>query len=116
MRGRSLLAYFRDASREPYPADEPVSFEIFGHGVVFMGQWKAVRLRAPWDDSIWRLYDLSTDPGEQHDLGSEQPDLLARLIRAYEEYAATHRVLDLPDDATAYAYRPGHLGDLVPSN
>ena len=114
MRGRSLLPYLHDAGREPYASDEPVSFEIFGHGVVFMGPWKAVRLRAPWDDSVWRLYDLAADPGEQHDLGPRHTEVLARLTQAYDEFAAANRVLNEPDEATAYPYRPGHLGDLIP--
>jgi arylsulfatase len=47
MRGRSLVPYMKDSRNVPYADDEPVAFEIFGHGVVFMGPWKAVRLRPP---------------------------------------------------------------------
>ncbi len=114
MRGRSLLPYIEDSRNVPYGDEEPVAFEIFGHGVVFMGPWKAVRLRAPWDENAWRLYDLRTDPGEQHDLAGEQPDRLARLVDAYEDFAEANGVIDEPSDVTAYPYRPGHLGDLVP--
>jgi arylsulfatase len=114
MRGRSLLPYLLDESEVPYADDEPVAFEIFGHGVVFMGPWKAVRLREPWDESVWRLYDLASDPGEQRDLASENPETLARLVDAYEEFARANGVIDEPDGVTAYPYRPGHLGDLVP--
>lgn len=114
LRGRSLLPYFLDSGHVPYGDDEPVAFEIFGHGVVFMGRWKAVRLRAPWDESIWRLYDLEADPGEQDDLAETQPDLLRRLVLAYHDFAAKNGVIDEPDGVTAYPYKPGHLGDLVP--
>ncbi len=113
MRGRSLLPYIRDSRNVPYAADEPVAFEIFGHGVVFMGPWKAVRLRQPWDDGTWRLYNLATDPGERHDLASVQPEILAGLLEAFERFAAANGVIEEPRDATAYPYKPGHLGDLV---
>lgn len=114
MRGRSLVPYLRDADDAPYGADEPVAFEIFGHGVVFMGRWKAVRLRQPWDDGSWRLYDLDTDPGEERDLARQRPELLASLVDSYEAYAATHGVNREPAGVTAYPYKPGYRGDLVP--
>jgi arylsulfatase len=115
MTGRSLLPYLRDGHAVPYGEEEPVAFEIFGHGVVFMGPWKAVRLRPPWEDSVWRLYHLADDPGEQHDLAPEQPERLAQLVAAYDAYAATNGVIEEPDDATAYPYKPGHPGDLIPA-
>lgn len=114
MRGRSLLPYLQDETRPPHGDNEPVAFEIFGQGVVFMGDWKAVRLRPPWDERVWRLYDLAADPGEQHDLAGERPDVLSSLLEAYEEFAAAHGVIDEPDDITAYPHRPGPYGDLVP--
>ena len=114
MRGRSFFPYLADSRDRPYADDEPVAFEIFGHGVVFMGSWKAVRLRPPWDDKSWRLYDLAADPGERDDLAQDRPEMLVRLVEAYDEFARANRVLDEPDNATAYPYRPGHLGDLIP--
>jgi len=113
MRGRSLLPYMRDGGNAPYADDEPVAFEIFGHGAVFMGPWKAVRLRQPWDDGSWHLYDLAADPGEQRDLATDRPDVLARLVEAYDEFAAASGVIDEPEGVTAYPYKPGHLGDLI---
>ncbi len=113
MRGRSLLPYLRDAQSRPYGEDETVAFEIFGHGVVFMGPWKAVRLRPPWDDDVWRFYDLRKDPGEQHDLAEEEPERLALMIEAYRNFARDNGVIEEPVDATAYPYKPGHLGDLI---
>ncbi len=114
MRGRSLLPSMKDSCNVPYADDEPLAFDIFGHGVVFMGPWKAARLRPPWDDASWCLCDLAADPGEQYDLAPDHSEILARLVEAYDAYARANRVLDEPDDATAYPYRPGHLGDLVP--
>jgi len=116
LRGRSLLPYLRDDRRVPYGDDEPVAFEIFGQGVVFMGSWKAVRLRQPWDERVWRLYDLAADPGEQHDLAESRQQLLAGLVSAYDDFAATHGVLSEPGEVTAYPYRPGPHGDLMPTD
>ncbi len=108
-----MLSYLRDDSSRPYSDDEKVAFEIFGHGVVFMGSWKAVRLRSPWDDHTWRLYDLRADPGEEQDLAGQEPDLLAGLVKAYDDFAAAHGVIDEPEGVTAYPHKPSHLGDLI---
>jgi arylsulfatase len=116
LRGRSFLPYLRAAGEAPHGKQDPVAFEIFGHGVVFMGPWKAIRLRPPWEDSAWRLYDLSADPGEVHDLALEKPELLARLIAAYHDFAEANGVIDEPAGITAYPYKPGHLGDLIPED
>jgi arylsulfatase A-like enzyme len=116
LRGRSLLPYLRDPAQPPHAEDEPVAFEIFGHGVVFMGSWKAIRLRAPWEDGVWRLHDLQADPGEEHDLALEQPELLAALVAAYDEFARESGVIHEPAGTSSYPYKPGHLGDLIPQD
>jgi len=35
----------------------------------------------------WELYDTSTDPGEIHDLASQQPEKAALLVSKYEAWA-----------------------------
>ena len=36
----------------------------------------------------WHLYNLSVDPGETHDLASEQPETLKKLRVAWNRYAS----------------------------
>ena len=116
MRGRSLLSYLKNSDARPYADEEAVAFEIFGQGVVFMGPWKAVRLRPPWQDRQWRLYNLLADPGESEDLADSQPGILDEMVKAYELYARENGVIDEPTEVTAYPYKPGHLGDLIPES
>jgi arylsulfatase A-like enzyme len=113
LRGRSFLPYLRDPATPPHGENEPVAFEIFGHGVVYMGRWKAIRLRPPWEDGAWRLHDLSLDPGEEQDLALEKPELLAQMVASYDEFARANGVIHEPPGITAYPYKPGHLEDLV---
>ena len=81
MRGRSLLdpgagtdpqAIYHAAS----PAYGPDS------AAVLQGDWKYI-----WrSDGVELLYDLATDPGEQHDLAAARPDRLAALRALFEHH------------------------------
>ena len=107
--GRSMLPYLKGDDDTLYGPDEPVSFELFGHASVYMGRWKAVRLRAPWGDNSWSLFNLEADPAEQVDLSAAEPELLAKLTAAYEEYRVTNGVIIEPEDATSYPNRPTYI-------
>jgi arylsulfatase A-like enzyme len=43
-----------------------------------MGDWKAVRMNL---HGHLELYDLRSDPGEQHDVAASQPEVVARIER-----------------------------------
>ena len=105
------FALFGDS---PYRPESVEKVEALIDHVNNMGPWKAIRLRPPWEDSTWRLHNLSADPGEEHDLALEEPELLAQLISAYHDFAEANGGIDEPAGITAYPYKPGHLVDLVP--
>ncbi len=107
--GRSMIPYLKGTEDTLYASDETVSFELFGHASVFMGDWKAVRVRPPWGDNSWSLYNLDNDPGEQVDLSKVAPEQLSVLTTAYKQYKATNNVITEPEDATAYPNKPGYI-------
>ena len=47
-----------------------------------VGNWKAIQNAAEAD---WELYDLSNDIGEENDLASKNPELVAGLVKLLEE-------------------------------
>ena len=78
--GRSLLPIFEGKVRE-----EPTHF-ISGHTEKFrmyrQGDWKIVRENM----EAWELYDLAKDRTETEDLAATQPDKLAEMVTAYENW------------------------------
>jgi len=67
---------------------------------VHRGDWKLIRLFHQGDDEAhaWRLYDLSSDIGEQHDLATSRPDLVAELDAEIERHLVDARaVVPLPN-------------------
>jgi arylsulfatase A-like enzyme len=72
---------------EQQPRHEFMYWEFHERGfqqAVRMDHWKAVRLKK---DAPLELYDLPNDPNEQHDVASDNPDVVAKI----EKYLATAR-------------------------
>ena len=110
LQGRSMLAYLEGKRKFVYASTEPVAFELFGHGAVFMGRYKALKIRPPQGDDQWRLYNLLEDPGEHRDLADQMPELLASLLRYYAEYSKANGIISEPDGVTAYPEVPRYTG------
>lgn len=60
------------------------------------GSWKLVL-----DDRKLSLFDLAADPREQSNLAAAQPDVTARLLRAYDDWRTTKAQLPVRITATA---------------
>ncbi|MNH17309.1 Arylsulfatase [compost metagenome] len=79
---------------EGQKAPEPVlAGELFGSRYYREGHLKLLGL-VPWvgpgevpPPVRWQLFDLALDRGEQHDLALEQPQMLARMQQAWQQYA-----------------------------
>lgn len=96
MSGRSMatvLAGQAEAIRGP---DEAIGIEVSGNAALYRGDYKLVRNLPRFGDGRWRLYNIVTDPGETRDLAAEQPELLAAMRAAYDDYAVANGVLEMP--------------------
>ncbi|MGE0760159.1 MAG: arylsulfatase [Pirellulaceae bacterium] len=58
----------------------------FSQAALYQGRWKAIREHTP--AAALALYDLQSDPGEQHDVAAQHPEIVARLD-AYLKTART---------------------------
>ncbi len=72
------------ASLEQYRR-RPLYWRVGSKAALRRGRWKIVRNpdREHADDR-WRLYDLQTDIGEEHDVSAAQPERLRELVGAWE--------------------------------
>lgn len=73
---------------------DAMAWELFFKRGVRLGDWKAVYGKADpeappnrAEQSKWRLYNLSVDPGETNDVRSQNPEVFARLMTAWDMYA-----------------------------
>lgn len=103
IQGRSLLPVLSGQRARLYDPEDATGFEIFGHGALVMGEFKLLRLRAPYGEDSYELYDLIEDPSESQDLGPGKPERLRRMIERYEQYRKQVGVIAPPK-----AFDPGH--------
>ncbi len=79
MEGRSLVPAF---ANQPLPRDY-LAFEHEGNRAIRMGKWKLVALHG----QPWELYNVEQDRTELHDLAQQQPERVARMAKAWDEWA-----------------------------
>jgi len=89
----ALLANQTPHAREP---QIPLGIEVSGHSALYRGDYKLVRTPPPLGDNSWRLYNITTDPGETANLAAQLPDLVATMMADYDAYAERVGVLALP--------------------
>lgn len=67
-----------------------------GWQAIRMGDWKAVRsnVSQPGEPRL-ELFNLKSDPKEQHDVAAEQPELVARFLRIAREARTTSTMFPL---------------------
>jgi arylsulfatase A-like enzyme len=70
-------------AQKPHPYLYWEFYEGRSSQAVRMGDWKGVRI--PMLTGEIELYDLRTDPGEQHDVAAAHPDVVERIRQIMQE-------------------------------
>jgi len=76
------------------PADWPDRVLYWKNGQAWAVRHGDLKLCVPnqrGNDTAMRLFDLSSDTAEQHDLAADRPEDVARLLALYEAWKQTHR-------------------------
>ena len=100
--GQSMLPLV-EGKTEAVHSDEAVfGWEIFGHLAIRQGDWKMLRLVSntpepmqtpPLEADQWGLYNMATDPGEVKDLSEQHPEIVEKLMEAWEKYVRENNVI-----------------------
>lgn len=86
--GKNIVAMLKG---NPGETNRLFCWEHEGNRAIRDGKWKLVALPAK---EQWELYDVEADRVEAHDLAAEHPEVVARLSKEYEEWAARCGVQD----------------------
>jgi arylsulfatase len=99
--GKSLLPLLSGGAETELEPRE-MGWSAYGMDAYRQGSWKVLRLPVPYGSGDWQLYNLASDPGEIHDISAENPERVAFLAKAWDNYAQSNGVIQ-PNTATAYA-------------
>ena len=86
--GRSAWPHFTGQARDVHaPTDSAGWVSVRAGGALIRGTYKIINEPPPGatEETPWRLYDLAEDPGETRDLAAESPELVAELVREWED-------------------------------
>ncbi len=100
--GISMLPYMKNKSDFVYNANQMIGFELFGNSALFQGDWKILRLRAPFGDNQWHLYNIALDPSEQVDKAQQFPKRFQQMIKGYKNYSEKVGLIPVPKDFNPY--------------
>jgi arylsulfatase len=95
--GASIVATFAGAEA---PTRTAQYFELGGQRAYVDGNWRLATRHdrgAPFENDVWELYDLDTDPNELVDLAARHPDKVRELVAKWEADAARYGVYPLDD-------------------
>ncbi|MBN1491243.1 MAG: arylsulfatase [Phycisphaerae bacterium] len=83
---------------------QPICIEHEGNRMVRDGQWKLVGFFG----EAWELYNVEADRSEAHDLAAQEPEVLQRLSKAYDEWAIRVGVIpwETAEEYSVYKPRP----------
>ena len=100
--GQSMLPLIEGNTEVVHADDAVFGWEVFGHLGVRQGDWKLLRLvtdtpepmqTPPLEADRWGLYNMATDPGEVNDLSEEHPEIVEKLMEAWEKYVRENNVI-----------------------
>ena len=94
--GRSLLPVLEGKQNSVYGFNEVRAIEVSGNSALYKGDYKITRSMPPVGDGRWRLFNMSTDPGETMDVSLDNESVFKELLRDYDRYATEMGVLEMP--------------------
>jgi arylsulfatase/uncharacterized sulfatase len=101
MIGADLTPMLIGAASSVHSPDKPLGYELSGNAVLFKGDYKLVKNLPPYGDGRWRLYNITTDPGEAHNLSGSEPERFVAMQKDYAAFAKANKVLPMPEGYTA---------------
>ena len=97
MRGESLLPLLEGKSDQAHDEEYLTVLSVSGQSLVRQGRWKLTAIDAPFVETKFALYDISTDPGETTDLSAQFPEKRAELLALWRAERASLGIV-LPED------------------
>lgn len=103
--GKSIMSQLKKATPKVEGPTQPEVIESMGGKAVRIGNYKALStsrfdtIHGLVNDKIiqntWQLFDLSQDPGETKNIAKQNPQILEKMVKAYDDYAKKVGVVEV---------------------
>lgn len=109
LEGTSMVPFLTGQTAQVHQPDEVIGWEQWGQRAVRIGTLKGVYEAEPGPKQPrWQVFDLSADPGENHDLGVGDPHERLLFEQLWNLYASQNQVIPVSP------VTPGYDIELVP--
>lgn len=92
MKGASMSSILDGKKQSIHGPDYVMGWELHYHRALRKGNWKITFSRPPLGDNTWKLYDLSSDPFEHHDLSKKHPEKMTEMLADWDNYVEENGV------------------------
>lgn len=96
--GDNLLPFLLGSKSTIRPADKAVAYELMKDAAIYQGDYKLVRMGAPFGDNQWKLFDIVRDPSEKIDLAADKPEKLSEMLSLFSQYKKDYGVIPTPQN------------------
>jgi arylsulfatase len=96
--GKSMLGFLTGQDQQIHGGGDAVAYELAGSAAVFLDGYKLTKNNPPFGDRSRRLYKPVEDPTESNNLAESEPEVLAKMIAAYEAYSKEVSLIEVPED------------------
>ena len=99
IQGKSWVSMLKGETQSPRGEADWLGWEFFGARAIRKGDWKITWLPQPFgqqhrqEPTGWRLYNLTKDLGEQHDLSEQYPEKKKELMAHWDDYVKESGVI-----------------------
>ena len=102
IQGVSMVPFTLGAAETVREDDFVFGWEVFGHRAIRRGDWKLLWLTSKPAErrqviaekaDKWGLYNMANDPGEVNDLSQQHPEIVAELLKHWDDYVATNGIV-----------------------
>lgn len=96
--GDNLLPMLLDSKVKIRADDKAVAYELMKDAAIYQGEYKLVRMGAPFGDNQWKLFDIVNDPSELVNLSAKEKKITAVMKAKFEQYMKDYGVIPTPQN------------------
>lgn len=92
LKGESLIPFLKGSTARIHGEDYVFALEHRNFAMLHKGRWKITNIDRPFDKAKFKLYDLSTDLAELHDLKEQEPEIIKELLEEWDAFSQQIRM------------------------